>query len=242
MNPNFKPQYNSSRKEPPRQTPSLAVSTKLPIHKRKEWLPKPAWTACKQIVEKSDLALQTPTDTAKLAFVLREIKSHAASCLLTCEPPPEMMQPSSGASSQGSETDGYDAHHVYEDRNEEVEVEDDTPNEELQTLTTKEQAAFNAAHQQMMMVGYENVTQQEQCDIVEALMSDMNLMMYDDESDNEMPELEPGSDSDSDDKRVSGRALGDPPSHPKPITYTYKGPYSFTCDRSVNTLNKIRNS
>ena len=237
MNSNFKPQYNSSRKEPSRQTPSLAVSTKLPIHKRKEWLPKPAWTACKQIVEKSDLALQTPTDTAKLASVLREIKSHAASCLLTCEPPPEMMQPSSGASSQGSETDGYETHHVY-DRNEEVEVEDvedDTPNEELQTLTTKEQAAFNAAHQQMMMVGYENVTQQEQCDIVEALMSDMNLMMYDDESDNEMPGLEPGSDSDSDDEGVSGRALGDPPSHPKPITHTYKDPYSFAT--TADTLN-----
>ena len=136
-----------------------------------------------------------------------------------------MMQPSSGANSQGSETDGYETHHVY-DRNEEVEVEDvedDTPNEELQTLTTKEQAAFNAAHQQMMMVGYENVTQQEQCDIVEALMSDMNLMMYDDESDNWIPiELEH---SDSDDEGISGRALGDPPSHTKPIIHTYKDPY-----------------
>ena len=71
-----------------------------------------------------------------------------------------MMQPSSGASSQGSETGGYGAHHAYDDRNEEVEVEDDTPNEELQTPTTKEQAAFNAAHQQLMMVGYENVGQQ----------------------------------------------------------------------------------
>ena len=89
------------------------------------------WAACKQIDEKSDLALQPPTGTAKLASVLREMKSHAASCLLTCEPPPEMMQPSSGASPQGSEIDGYDAHHVYDDRNEEVEVEDDTPNEEL---------------------------------------------------------------------------------------------------------------
>ena len=76
------------------------------------------------------------------------------------------MQPSSGASSQGSETDDYDAHHVYDDRDEEVEVEDDTPNGELQTLTAKEQAAFTAAHQQMVMVGYENVTHQEQCDLI----------------------------------------------------------------------------
>ena len=144
MNPNFKPQYNSSsRREPSRQTPSLAVSTKPPVHQRKEWLPKPAWSAVKQIVEKSDLALQTPTDAAKLASVLREIKSHAAGCLLTCDPHPDISQ---GASSQ-DETDGYDAHHVYEQEEVEVEeVEDDTPNEELQTLTAKEQTAFNAAH------------------------------------------------------------------------------------------------
>ena len=41
-----------------------------------------------------------------------------------------MIQPSSGVSSQGSETEGYDAHHAYDDRNEEVEVEDVTPNEQ----------------------------------------------------------------------------------------------------------------
>ena len=97
---------------------------------------------------------------------------------------------------------------MYDDRNEEVEV----PNEELQTLTTKKQAAFTAAHQQMMMVGYENVTHQEQCGIVEALLSDMNLMMYDEDK---MPELEQFSDSDSDD--------GDEvfvPSNPKSINHT----------------------
>ena len=107
-----------------------------------------------------------------------------------------MMQPSSGASSQGSETEGYDAHHVYDDWNEEVEVEDATPNEELQTLTTNERVVFNAAHHQMMMVGYERVTHQEQCGIVEGLLSEMNLMVYDDD---EMPEMEHLSDSDSDD-------------------------------------------
>ena len=69
-------------------------------------------------------------------------------------------------------------------------------NEELQTLTTNEQAAFNAAHRQMMVVGYENVTQQEQCGIVEALLSDMNRMVYDDDDDEVCP-MKPPSNSDS---------------------------------------------
>ena len=83
----------------------------------------------------------------------------------------------------------------------------------------------------MMMVGYENVTQQKQCGIVEALLSDMNIMMYDeDESDNEMPGLEPCSDSGSDDggdEEASGRALGDPLPNPTPINHTHKEPYSL---------------
>ena len=69
-------------------------------------------------------------------------------------------------------------------------------NEELQTLTTNEQTAFNAAHRQMMVVGYENVTQQEQCGIVEALLSDMNRMVYDDDDDEVCP-MKPPSNSDS---------------------------------------------
>ena len=51
LNPNSKPHYmprqnaKAGGREASRQTPSTAVSTTPPVHKRKEWLPKPARTA-----------------------------------------------------------------------------------------------------------------------------------------------------------------------------------------------------
>ncbi|MAF40236.1 MAG: hypothetical protein CL859_00015, partial [Cyanobium sp. ARS6] len=173
------------------------MSAKPPVHKRKEWLPKPAWTACKQIVEKSDLALQTPTDSAKLASVLREIKSHAASCLITYPSETDELSneytdsPTFGSYSgdaNGYSSDGGGAHddvtRATHDDEHDTYV-DPSPSEELQHLNHQEQAAFNEAHRQMLMIGYDKVSSSEQNDIVEGVLREIGLMMYDDDDDDD---------------------------------------------------------
>ena len=60
-----------------------------------------------------------------------------------------------------------------------------------------------------------------------------------------MPGLEPCSsdfESDGDDEEVSGRALGDPPSNPKPINHTHKDSYSLATTADTLNLSRLLSS
>ena len=120
-----------------------------------------------EIVSKSDEALEAPTDTENLARTLREVKAHAASCLQTY-----LTAPSAAFADGGHEESKSD-----------LLVTDSQPTEsdpsEVESLeTSAEQSAFAAAHNRLCLVGYGDVSQEEQDDIVENLLDEI-LMVND---------------------------------------------------------------
>jgi len=137
-------------------------------------LPKSARAACKSIVEKSDYALTNPTDAAALARVLREVKAHAASCLSTFDIEQQDdifttdMQHNQPRVTFDYGLDETKAHEVNED-----DIYEPEPLEELATLTQADKTAFEAAHERLILVGFDNINISEQNDIVHAVLNEI---------------------------------------------------------------------
>ena len=132
--------------------------------------------------------------------------------------------------------DGYGGIEHTAETQETDETKDVEPNKELQTLTTHEQAACNEAHKQILMVGYENVTSEEQNGIVEGLLGYMNLMLDDED---EMPELVSDSDSDDDDRESEGHKMAPPFSLLVTQSSDYSEEESSSVDSTVDYAAKL---